>query len=664
MNNSVSIPYSTASGLVVSDDRYIRLELVEEDLEATLGETAELIDAIFNISSCTPPEEDQPAEEEEIPEEIEPIEKEDFNELVQDNFGLNICLSTEGNDFAVQVRVIRSHLDEQYTLRLTNGQADLTTVKTEQIQQNIIVENSSGITLDYPVVSGAVFGWNGSVFNSQGNKPGPEITLEGNTLNWGEDITGTLSVSYSTQYDLVDITVFGSEDKEEVDCLAVCFFQGLVDELYLTKPPEDSESDEVIKSQYCGEVGVVTIPNSSQPECFVLQRAHYRCVCSNNVRNTVETLETVSCPEGARCNAGDDTCTIFMGSTELEAGFVSCNEEADEVVDEADFYEDVCCEPPKVALPQCATVFRRNPGGVPISAADRIVQYDRFGAENVRFVAVSPEDGDCGTTAIVQRVFVGDCCDGVPDLIIDENLTPDILPIGGRITIHIDGGEGPYTYKTSNRETKFLLNNKREITTTEQEVVLDATGLFCGATSVSVSGICGDDTKVIRSSEGAWYFVGNDCRLSGFIPDNIGAASGEVIYGKYKQVEVFDDDWWFSSSLFCVEGTLLPGSADGCLQSPCDDAFLTELEGFRPIGDGVDTCLKYDMKVVYELNFGDTFDGYGFLDDGSYVVSTWWSSTSFGPCFYFPSGGGSGATPSTIGYFATTTIIELYEWRC
>lgn len=491
-----------------SADFWIKLFQEEyPDETITLGETAELLDEMFGIESCSPVEV--------IPSE-EPITEEEFAEKISADERLDICNTTVDFDFLTVVRVYVSDFAREYKLVWSNAVAEEGIRTTSSEQETLVVEKATSAQVTYPAQEG-IFTWITCIpyDNATSN---PEIKLVDGSLEWEGEMTGSISASYSTLYDSYEVTVFGETD-EYKDGSVLGFYVGLVEDLTLS-PPSTLPEDELKRQKYCGGERV----NVDEPDklmyCYKDVHIEERCQCEKTLNNSYILREKATCPSGITCGTTRNTYEIGEnndGSTfeyegeykvgdEYKVTYVDCNETTGDI-NNPEFYELACCYPPEFALPECSTVYTTNPGGKGLTEAKKQEYYTQFGINNVVFEAVSPEDGDCGRYITKQSLIVRNCCDAVEEpLAIDKNETAEVLPPDGSIIVYTVDGRLPITFHTSDSNTYFT-NGEQEIIVNGHDAYLYANDEFCGTTEVTVADGCSTDSVTIRSTEGQWIEV-------------------------------------------------------------------------------------------------------------------------------------------------------------
>lgn len=504
MNHSLTINYSLSSS-EIEDSYYIRLEQVGIEETATLGEVASLVDDLYEINPCVEAEDE---EQESVTEEDAVTAQDDtepesvldlvtLSDSVKRLFGMSLCEQDAAGNWYAQVKVIRSHVNEPYALKFVGGE-EIQTVTTEELIDEVIpLENVSGITLEYPVVSDFIAGWNGSAVGESGVQSGPGITRTGNTLNWGLSLSGSIRVQYQTRYDLIDVLVYGNDDFSLGECKVIAFFHGLVDELDLEQPEQEGADED--REDYCDETGSSRFGGviSQEPlPIFYITETRYYCKCSGDYAYSIYSSDPP-----------DD----FYGriwNKSVRGDYVDCNEHTAGYLENRDFYIEACCTTPEaaeVSLPRCKEVRRKNKGGQKISDEDLQWYKDKYGSDLV-VTYISPTDGDCGDTTYYQSVDTKNCCDEVEPMSWDPDFSPTVIPG----LYHIIGGRAPFDIHVEGEG--FSLSPYEE-----DHHIIDYDGWFriydlgaCGGGEILITDACDQElTKGIRSADGSWLKYDN-----------------------------------------------------------------------------------------------------------------------------------------------------------
>ncbi len=491
--------------VTVSSDHWIRLEEIEEP-PLTVSEAANLIDEVFDIDPCDPDiQMAKPKEEDSAPTE------EEFEDAVKEEFDLALCKMDLFGGGHIKVKITQSHPENPYKLRISFGRIGDTIRKAEMISFTTKVENATQVELESPCAGNDSFNWLTST------KPQP-IKRTGNTLHWEYPATGTIGGSYLTSFDEVEVYV-----PQETELLAFgvkCF-----DKITL-HPPPNPDIDEINrkKEKYCPEdnLGSSTESGDDPPDPPIhITREEWRCICSGE--HAYYTYP-----------AGYGSASEYTGNVIFDdkfGGYVDCGEETGDISD-PDFYLQVCCEKGPADLPRCKKRYVKNPGG---KAVKREI-VERYGTDGVEYIAVSPEDGDCGSTIYEQVQRPKNCCDEVETAVyLDKDSMAEVLPHNSHIRCRAKGGRGEYTYRTSAQGTFFA--NKKKVIKSPGYVVLYADVNFCGSTILSVSDECTSDSMVIRSDKGEWVKIPYDESIAQAYFKDVNPVAQWAVVGNYKFYE-------------------------------------------------------------------------------------------------------------------------------
>ncbi len=514
MNTSLIISFINRP---LGGDYWIHVEQVlPDDSTATLGELAKLVDTLYGVNPCNTLGventlsidivdgenylHEEEAVEETTEESDQAAKKQFFKDTVKSTFTLNLCSTNVEGDYLTQVKIARSHADVDYKLNLTNGTVDSTVLVEEIFTKTYTVEKATGLQLDFPVISGAVFSWTTPVVvGGAGYRTAPDIILTGRTLSWDEPVTGALTVSYLTRYDLAAITVFGS-DGQQGECRAIAFYRGLADDIALTPPDIDGDAAEFDRQNYCPtaqwKVG------EGEVTCWQTVITEYKCRCSNSLAYSVSEDVETSCPAGVRCGFGLSECSKFVGTVTKFGGYVFCSGE-DTVLSDPNYYEQMCCDPPAGSLPKCRETYAANTGGESL-APDILAGYQTLYGDTLKLVPVSPADGDCGYTKTTVTTLVKNCCDTVEPLEIDTENSAEVVADNSSGIVSVTGGRLPLT--VSVRGSGFFLDSNRSFRdgTVNGTSFGIYTGGACGACTIAITDGCSTTTHFVRSTNGRW----------------------------------------------------------------------------------------------------------------------------------------------------------------
>jgi len=527
---AVSIGTSSGTVLIPEDGFWIILKQLglEEDKPelVTAPEAAKFIDALYDVDPCVktniPPEE---------------VTQEKFIEEVKKSFITeDDCEMYRTGNYKVQVEVSRSHLTVPYRLRVSIG----TIVSTRQISEvkddAFNIDNQSSFTLPYPIFpfDQIKASWSGDVSNKSGAIFPPVIRVIGNTLYWLEDVVGIIRVQWSTLYDIVEILVPGIAPTETEkfgvtqDTNVIAFYNGKAESLTIRAPDEDpSTMDYSLLSSICTGLPPV-VPGLS----------------TGNVDNIdpEDPYEPVKVPPNEEC----------LGTAEW--------------ANSPSMWEEKCCDPIDVKNLQNCIKYRRKKPSKKMREEDRKYLDSLVGKtyndggflieiEAVQDVPIGPhpdsEDG-CGWDIYDLKATGLQCCTGVPPLIWDDEITPDILPRNSSITISWYGGSGRKVTITTSNSVTYFFGGKRTVTGYGNNIELYSGGTFCGYTVVSVSDGCSTNTISIRSDYGRWVeTLPSVCTLTGKSVDWTNPYQnvlyGNLISGNDKIFEIVDSYYGYIS---------------------------------------------------------------------------------------------------------------------
>lgn len=486
------------------DSLWVRLEQegLEDDV-ATLEDTANFIDEAYSMEACA----EEPTSE-------EPTE-ESISEAVKEVFDYSICKSDYDGSINVRVRVVRSDISFPYTVHIAGGEILSTEIISEEIISEVFIESGTSVVLNYPVISEGNFYWLSDLVSSGDYS----INRKGTTLYWSSVSSGTIKTIYATTYDVLNIKVYGV-DGEYGKATVRVVYQGNIDDLE-TEIPESAEND---RSLCNGSVTIII--KEDKVTCYKAVTANQLCSCSKDIVNTYSYEKIVECPDWvSRCPGTATDCMALIGSETVNE-YVECagdNQVSGTSriwdVSSPEFYKKTCCEDPGFALPQCYEKTTSYRGGQPISYGQQFWR-DLYGPLT-RFVPVSPEGGECGKHITQQVVQSGNCCEGVPPLAWDGEVSPEIMAPNSAVNIGVTGGRPPYTWSVAGSGFQFQ-NGAKKITTTTAQVQLSALVAACGSADVNVSDGCTVAVGSIRCSAGRWVEVGS------FSPSAVALALGWI----------------------------------------------------------------------------------------------------------------------------------------
>nr|WP_321465168.1 hypothetical protein [uncultured Desulfobulbus sp.] len=593
---TLTINYTGPASLV--DGYWIRIEQDADDETATISDAAALIDALYDLDPCETSDDDADATDTASLSLTSSSPTSTMAEAIEETLELSYCNSDYDGLVEVEIRVIRSHLAEDYVLRLDGGSV-VETVQGDSIV-NVTQEITEELTLPYPVVSG---------FSCT---PEP-VKRNGNTLRFAASQVGHMMVAtYRTKWDAVTVKVDGI-DGDPGECTALAFHHGVVDELQLDVPSADDAD-----TSLCPSISWKPLSDSDKVTCYKDIIVSQRCKCSEHEVGSYTYQQTFPCPDREiKCPGVLTECMHLLG-TELVVERVDCAD--DNLLDgtgyaykvsDPDYYKKMCCQEPAFTLPSCPTRSTTYKGDQPIQYGEA---YWRalYGA-NARFVPVPPPGGICGEWIIRQKIASNSCCDGVEPLVWDSSVSPEVMAPNSAAVIGVTGG-GKYSYRWSVSGSGFqFANGAKAIETTGNQVRLSALVGACGSAVVTVTDGCSTVTGYLRCTAGRWRFMASfypqwtiyydipgvyDCVTNGYsgtteIPANRFSGKYAMSYGYPQPV---DDgatmDW--GAARWCSNSADVVGSA---VTDPIVGVF-----GWEAIIYAVDVGDHYRLSVTMPPN--------------------------------------------------------------
>lgn len=705
-NESLSISFSESSeelSSYVLDSEYVRLEqVIPIEKLATVGEVAELLEQLYEINPCSSSTSTSPTAPSALdtgeaapvtwgvstPEEeaYTPFDLEEFKLKVSQLLPPQSCLTDVERNWFTQVKVILSDPDLPYTLRLTNGIATKTVVVEETYSETIEVTSAKGILLAYPIVTNSIssdeevvniedpsyngeitFKWNGSVITEDGGAVPPPVTVIGNTLYWGIEVSGSLTVKYPTKYFLVDITVFATSLDEQGSCSVICFYEKMVDTLNLEKPDDhDDETDDncsAVKSDLL-QVGITVIP-IAESNPFIIYRTEWKCQCSGD-----HSHYTYS-PEPTQEQRDSGTWTYFSKYVDSFGGYVDCGEVTGDINTE-EFYIENCCYPPEFTLPQCEEVYRKNNGGARLDTEEHDRLLETYG-DQLRIIYVSPEDGDCGTITTEQVLHSIPCCDEIVEMTWDENNCVDFIPDNSQGGLAVFDGapiktwisNSPGAFFNSQRTAKKIVAGNAVTVYTDEDA--------CGMLGITVDDGCIKLNREIQAETGAWVRTETWTKWLGTPRPEYGDTIGFddlidpltariIIDGRTRVTEHVDNNYYgdrilgycYDSNQVCCYGSL--SAASGCGEQDEFDCAAIGVPADDTSFDWGPTCRTGGAEP----------DSYWF--DGMYSVAAGhpWGQIARKSALGHICGCEGHQTVCSIGHWYQYVSAYIYvdEWQC
>ena len=472
----LSITYVPDQAAAEQEAYFILLEAVERESDAlSLADAANMVNAAYDIDPCEEADSETAADEETaedaVPEDADLISRDEFADWIADNLDMSVCAVNADGSYNAQVKVFRSHQNIPYVLRLTNGESISTVVTEEVVSERIEIDGSSA-TLTYAYA--------GNLQCAHAVK-----SIKGSTVNFASEISGTISVKYTTRYDLVTIIVNG-EDGEAGECTAIGFMSGYAtDSIELSAPEKDDDTTEEEAAWYCSNPEITT--PGDNVTCYKIVRRHTKCACSPDTIVDTETIEkVVPCPRQYKCPGAETTCRKLIGTESETKGYVVCDGDYTDKCGDMESAVELCCGKSPMLRPPCCKVTLAYSGGKSIDTAKYISTY----GPNTRFVAVAPKKGICGT---LTKTYEHDsCCEDVEDLTPAET-NPSTISSGQSVLIAFGGGLGPFDWTISGGAT--FAGGATTATTLESRIRVYAPETLCRDVTISISGQCGSSSE-------------------------------------------------------------------------------------------------------------------------------------------------------------------------
>ena len=487
---TINIVADPNAGIIAPEDGYwLTIEQVLPDEKITAGEAARMIDALFDLSPCKDPIESGTEPAEEPPEDMaEALDK--IAEKVE--VDLTACERRLTGTYQTDLKIVRSHPDIPYTLRLSVGDILETVLVESQVAENLDVKAASSVTLTMPVMSGLACTWLGTVFGPNGPIDPPIIKAAGNTLFWAGVATGTIRAEYASIHDVVTVEIpgipnyVGSERGEPQGSTALAFYHYQVFPCDITPPPDDSDAT---LAEVCGwyngpQYGFPE--EEAPPEPPPPPEIEYGCITN--------------------------------------ASFPLLWE-----VDSPEFYEARCCVPGTPPHGNCRVWSSRLEGGKDLSEETR-AQMTAEWPGPIEFIGLGPITPEgCGTKYEETKIVQHNCCDEVEPMAWDTETSGDVVAPGSRVLVGVTGGHAPYHWSVRGQGFSLDGATLRDGTTDTNYVWIYASDLACGYCPIEVNDGCSIVNDGIKSTDGEWvktaeYYSPNGidvCPIMGSCPDDV-----------------------------------------------------------------------------------------------------------------------------------------------
>lgn len=479
-NLTIRIVADPTAGAIAPEDGYwLTIEQVLPDEKLTTGEAAAMIDALFDLSPCKDPVETGTEPVDEPPADMgEAIDK--IAETVE--VDMTACERRLTGTYQAELKIVRSHPDIHYTLRLSVGEILETVLVESTVAESLDVKAATSAVLTMPVLSGLRCAWQGTVIGPNGPIEPPTIKAAGNTLFWAGTATGTIRSEYASIHDLVTVEIpgvpnyVGSDRGEPQDSTALAFYHYQVFPADITPPPDDNEAT---LAEVCGWGG-------------------------NTSWNDTEDDEPL--PEPPPPPESVYGCIDYYPLAPFGSP-----------VTEPWFYEQTCCVPG--LHDGCRTRTSRIEGGKGLSDAT-VAQMTAEWPGPIEFIGLGPiTPAGCGTRYTETKIVPHNCCDEVEPMVKDIANSVDVLTPNTSGIVGVIGGSG--NYKWSVRGVDLWLDANHTLRDGETNTPLTyvyAGPNFCGYGPIHVDDGCSVVDVGVRSTVGKWVggtYLNFDCPLSG-----------------------------------------------------------------------------------------------------------------------------------------------------
>lgn len=492
---TLRITRAPENNISAAGDRYW-LRIVQPSKESgaddaiTTGEAAALADTLYNIDPCLEPDEQLEA--------LAEITEEKLNQSAADVFGgdLEACRAALSGDYTEQIKIIRSHPDEEppepFQLELSAGRVASSGQRRETVTALLSINGQSSIDLEYPVVvnkntpveqQGVTFAWIGDVIGTSGLIDPPKIERSGNTIYWDGEATGQVKAKYPTLYDVATVevpgqptAVVGVGNAQNVKVLA--YWHMMVFPGDISAPVTDDTVSKGAMQQLCG---------------YMAQSPAYITQPTGGTGGT-SSSEATTDPDPEPDESDDDS--IYGCQTNDHSPF-----------DSPAYYKKVCCDNMPGDINTCPESRIRRPGGVGMSKAD--IEKYTSGTGNVEFIPCAP-DAKEGCGSVIMRMWVPkkNCCDEVAPLEWDHESSVEVIAPSSNGMVYVLNGKRPVTWSVRGRG--FFTNSartQREATTTVGNLRIYTDSTACGVGYVTADDGCSTVQWQVRATQGTWVFV-------------------------------------------------------------------------------------------------------------------------------------------------------------
>ena len=603
------------SELPPEDEYWLTIEQVVEDEKATIGFVADTIDALFDTTLCVESQDEEPTASEEP---VTPDSFENMDEVLdkiaeKTEVDMSACEMLRSGTYQTDLKIIRSHPDVPYILRLSVGKIIKTILSSEQVNVNQNVKNESSIILPFPVQTGLRVSWLGQVIGKNGVITPPAIQALGNTLFWGVEVTGSLRAEFGTLYDLVTVEIpgipnyVGSELGEPQSANVLAFYHYHVYRAEINPP----EVDEGLLEEVCGYSTSTGVPPDEDPE-----------------------------PEPPPDPVIQYGCIDYFPLPPFGSP-----------VAEPWFYREKCCVDGQ--HDGCRIRTSRIEGGKRLSD-ETINRMTLEWPGPIEFIGLGPiTPAGCGTRYEETVIRPQNCCEDATPIAWDYDSSVEVLADYSSGLVFVTGGRAPYRWQIRVVGMTFDNYALRDAETDVPYIRVYA-GDACGWCPIEVTDGCSIANGGIRSTNGQWVltFQGGgsvaSCGVFGDCTrDYLGGSEFEVIKNNFKirqtiypgqeDPQVYNSPEAAYSACMDKYNEHLAGLASYCsANNRCNECFRGE--GYTPCRDLGTSFPYYDPLRQVSCDV-DVFAYYGLLEPDTY----WWY---------------------TKAHYNYVSYSYVYEWRC
>lgn len=433
---SVSLLFGEATE---QEARWLRLEQVEpEDEAADLEQAADLIDALYGIDACAADDRagdggGAAADDEALP------SREGFLGLALERLAPALC--AESGWWTAELDVLRSHRESGYSLESERCRIGETLIMRHEVVEDVEMAGAAAHDLDWP--------YDGDLRVSGAAGDADVAGIAGSTVRFGGPVQGRVRLRYRALYDRVRIHVptrpAANGAPQAEPAAVVCFWENLAAQCELRRPAADESVEARERERLCDPERKYKLVG----ECWEEHERYDTCLCSGrDAPDPVVEIVDAPCPEGTAPGA-------YLGKVREQGAAAICAGEGDGL-DDPDYYEEQCCDPPKegAILPPCEETREPYRGGAEIEHGPEY--WKSLYGPDTRLVAVAPEDGLCGELVRRWRVEARDCGGGGEEPSDDcETVSLPKIPeetvvaAGMPFVVRVSGGKPPYRWRSN-----------------------------------------------------------------------------------------------------------------------------------------------------------------------------------------------------------------------